>query len=271
MTNNISFPGLGLDLTVNRIAFTVFGRPIYWYAIIILTGFLVALCFVYFTSKKQGVEPDAVFDIGFWGLFFGIIGARIYYVIFDPDCLDGNILNIVKLWEGGLAIYGGIIAAVITAAIYCKTKKIPMLKTFDAVAPGLFIGQAIGRWGNFVNAEVYGGVTDSLFRMSINNAPGVHPLFLYESAWNIIGFLIVLLLRNKKRADGQVFFFYLLWYGTGRLFLEGMRQREYILYLIDGKLAVSQVVAAICIIVSLTAIILLDVMKNKKSNFKSDF
>lgn len=271
MTNNISFPGLGLDFTVNRVAFTLFERPIYWYAIIILTGFLVALAFVYFTCKKRGVEPDTVFDIAFWGLLFGIIGARIYYVIFDPDCLDGNLFNIVKIWEGGLAIYGGIIAAVITATVYCKAKKLPVFKTFDAVAPGLFIGQAVGRWGNFVNTEVYGGVTDSVFRMSINNAAGVHPLFLYESVWNIVGFLIVLFLRDRKKADGQVFFFYLLWYGTGRLFLEGMRQREYILYLIDGKLGISQAVAAICIIVSLIAIIILPKLKNKKSNLQSDF
>lgn len=253
MTNTIAFPALGLEFTINRIAFHIFSKPVYWYALIIMTGFLAALLFVSLTCKKRGVSPDTVFDIAFWGLIFGIIGARIYYVIFDKDCLDGNIFNIIKIWEGGLAIYGGIIAAVITAFVYCKLKKLPVLKTFDVFAPGLLIGQAVGRWGNFVNAEVYGRETDSFLRMSINSAAGVHPLFLYESIWNIVGLILILLFRDKKRADGQVFFFYTLWYGIGRLFLEGMRQPEYILYLIEGKLGISQAVSALIIIISAAA------------------
>lgn len=264
MINNISFPSLGLNLTINRIAFTILGKPVYWYAIFILSGFLLGLLFVYKTAKKQGVNPENVYDIAFWGLIFGIIGARIYYVIFDPDCLKGNILNIFKLWEGGLAIYGGIIAAIITAFVYCKIKKIPVLKTFDAVCPGLLIGQAVGRWGNFTNAEVFGKTTNSILGMSINGAHTVHPLFLYESLWNISGLIIILLFRSKKKADGQVFFFYLLWYGIGRLILEGMRQNEYILYLVDGKLGISQAVSAILIIVS----VILLFATYKKTNYK---
>ena len=255
MTNTIAFPGLGIELTVNRIAFHIFSHPVYWYALIIMTGFCIALAFVTQTGKKRGVSSDTVFDIAFWGLIFGIIGARIYYVIFDPDCLDGNIFNIVKIWEGGLAIYGGIIAAVIVAIVYCRKKQLPVLKTFDVFAPGLLIGQAVGRWGNFVNAEVFGRETDNILRMSINNEPAVHPLFLYESVWNVIGLIIILIFRDKKRADGQVFFFYTLWYGIGRLFLEGMRRSDYILYLIDGKLGISQAVSAIAIIISAVMII----------------
>ena len=257
MINNIAFPNLGIEFNVNRIAFHIFQKPIYWYAIIIMTGFLLALLFVSKTCKKRGVSPDTVFDIAFWGLIFGIIGARLYYVIFDPDCLEGNILNIVKLWEGGLAIYGGIIVAVITAVIYCRIKKLPVLKTFDVCAPGLLIGQAVGRWGNFVNAEVYGRETEVLFGMSINGAQCVHPLFLYESVWNVVGLILILLFRDKKKNDGQVFFFYTLWYAIGRLFLEGMRQPEYILYLIDGKLGISQAVSALIIVISAVAFIVL--------------
>lgn len=263
MTNTIAFPALGLEFTINRVAFHIFQKPIYWYAIIIMTGFILALLFVSKTCEKRGVSRDTVFDIAFWGLIFGIIGARIYYVIFDPDCLNGNILNIIKLWEGGLAIYGGIIAAVLTALIYCRMKKLPILKTFDVCAPGLLIGQAVGRWGNFVNAEVYGKETASLFRMSINSSAGVHPLFLYESVWNILGFIIILLFRDKKKADGQVFFFYTLWYGIGRLFLEGMRQPEYILYLIDGRLGISQAVSGVMIIFS---VIMLAMLQRRTKN-----
>lgn len=251
MTHNISFPALGLEFTINRIAFHIFGKPIYWYALIILSGFLIALAFVYNTGKKRGVDPESIFDIAFYGLIFGIIGARIYYVIFDPDCLSDGFWNIIKIWEGGLAIYGGIIAAVIVAIVYCKIKKKPVLKTFDVFAPGLFIGQAIGRWGNFVNAEVFGRETNSFLRMCIDSASGVHPLFLYESVWNVIGLIILLLFRDKKRADGQVFLFYILWYGIGRFFLEGMRQPEYILYAVNGKIGISQIVAVICITVSI--------------------
>ena len=266
MTNIIGFPNLGIEFNINRVAFTVFGKDIYWYALIILTGFALGLMLCYFTAKKRGVNPDNLFDVALYGLIAGIIGARIYYVIFDHDCLDGNILNIFKIWEGGIAIYGGIIGAAISTFIYCKAKKISFLKMIDAAAPGLLVGQAIGRWGNFVNAEVFGRETDSFFAMTINSSNGVHPLFLYESVWNFIGLILILLFRDKKRADGQVFFAYMLWYGVGRLFLEGMRQPEYILYLIDGVLGISQVVAFLFIVISVTAIIYL----GKKSKVIND-
>lgn len=265
MQNTIGFPGLGLEFNINRIAFTLLGRNVYWYALIILAGFVLGITFVHFTCEKRGVKKDHIFDIAFWGLIFGIAGARIYYCIFDPECLDGNILNVFKLWEGGLAIYGGIIAAVISTSVYCRLKKLPVLKTFDVCCPGLFIGQSIGRWGNFVNAEVFGGKTNSILRMTINGGGGVHPLFLYESLWNVAGLILLTLFRDKKKADGQVFFFYTLWYGIGRLFLEGMRQSEYILYLIDGVLGISQAVSALLIIISLFFMIFLSINAKKKN------
>ena len=257
MTNQIGFPALGLDFTIKRVAFHIFNIPIYYYALFILTGFLLGLLFVSLTCKKKGVESDTIFDVAFYGLIFGIIGARIYYCIFDPNAIKDSFWDIFKVWEGGLAIYGGIIGAAISTIIYCKKNKLSVLKVFDVACPGLLIGQSIGRWGNFVNAEVFGRETDSLLRMTINNNPGVHPLFLYESLWNILGFILLIIFRDKRKADGQVFFSYILWYGTGRLFLEGMRQEEYILWLIDQKVGISQVVAAICIILSVIAIVFL--------------
>lgn len=255
MTNTIGFPKLGIELDINRVAFEVFGRPIYWYALLIMTGFILAVLFVLATCKKRGLAEDHIFDIAFYGLLFGILGARLYYVLFDIDCLDGNILNFFKIWEGGLAIYGGIIAAVITAGVYCKIKKISILNTFDVCCPGLFIGQAIGRWGNFVNAEVYGKETSSVLGMTINGMGPYQPLFLYESLWNSLGFILLVIFRDKKTSDGQVFFGYILWYGIGRLLLEGMRQSEYILYVIDGVLGISQLVSAIAIIVAIVGFI----------------
>lgn len=258
MTNVISFPGLGnITFNVNRVAFTVFGRDIYWYALIILTGFLSGLCFAYNTAEKRGVKKEHVFDIAFWGLIIGIICARIYYVIFDSSSIDGNIMNVFKIWNGGLAIYGGIIGAVLTVIVYSKIYKLKTMNVFDVCTPGLIIGQIIGRWGNFVNAEVFGKETNILWRMSINGGEGVHPMFLYESLWNLLGLVLILKFRDKKKWDGQVFFFYIIWYGIGRFFMEGMRQEEYILWLIPDVLGISQLVALVAVAVGVCAFVLM--------------
>lgn len=242
MSNIIGFPGLGITLTVNRVAFTVFGKDIYWYALCILAGYLSGMAFVSATCKKRGVEPDSVFDICFYGLISGLICARIYYCIFDWKSI-GGFWGIFKIWEGGIAIYGAIIGAIGSTYLYCKKKKLNILRVFDVCVPGLFIGQIIGRWGNFFNTEVYGKATDCFLRMTINGGNGVHPLFLYEGIWNFVGLVILLMFRDKKNVDGRPFFFYIFWYSLGRLFLEGMRQTEYILYLIPGKVGISQAVA----------------------------
>ena len=262
MVNTIAFPGLGLSFTVNRIAFTVFSKPVFWYAICILSGFLLGFLFVSLTAKKQGINPDHIFDIAFWGLISAIVCARIYYCIFDWDSI-GGFWGIFKIWEGGIAIYGAIIGAILSTAIYCKVKKLSTLKLFDACCPGLFIGQIIGRWGNFFNAEVYGRETDSLLRMTINGGAGVHPLFLYEGIWNLIGLALLLLFKHRKKTDGQVFCFYIFRYSLGRLFLEGMRQSEYILYLIPNVLGISQVVAVVGIIAGIAGKIYLGIKAKK--------
>lgn len=257
MTNSIYFSNLHINLEVNRVAFSLFGLDIYWYAIIIVSGFLLGAWFCASSAKKRGVNPDDIWNIALYGLVFGIICARLYYVAFDFSEYKNDLLRIFNLRDGGIAIYGAIIGAVITAFVYCKRKKLPTRKVFDLCAPGLFIGQAIGRWGNFVNAEVYGKETKSLFAMSINMHPSVHPLFLYESVWNVIGLIIILLIRDKTKKDGQDFCFYIAWYSLGRLFLEGMRQPQYILYLIDGKVGISQAVAVVGILVGVVGFVLI--------------
>ena len=263
--NKISFPGLGINLNINPVAITLFGREIYWYAIMILTGFLLGMIFCMRSAKKRGINPDHVYDIALYGLIIGVICARIYYVIFDFKSFKDNLLDIFKIWEGGIAIYGAVIGAVATAYVYSRIKKLNAYEMFDICSPGLLIGQAIGRYGNFFNAEVYGHETDFFLGMSINGGAPVHPLFLYESMWNVLGLVIMLLLRDKKKAHGQVFYGYLLWYGAGRLVLEGMRQSEYILYAVDGVVGISQIVSALIVVFSSFMIIKLGKRKTDEN------
>lgn len=267
MTNIIGFPGLGLSFTINRAAFSLFGKDIYWYAIIIAAGFIIASAYVLSTCKKHGVSQDAIYDIAIGGLICGLIGARIYYVIFDFDSYRGSFFNIFKIWEGGIAIYGGIIGAAIFAFFYCRRKKLDTLNVFDVCAPGLLIGQSIGRWGNFVNAEVYGRQTNSFIRMTINGGEGVHPTFLYESLWCALGLVVLILLSRRKKFKGEIFFSYILWYSVGRIFFEGLRQTQYVLYLVKpsqnfGGIAISQAVALLFILSSV--IILFFLAKNDR-------
>lgn len=262
MMNNIAFPGLGLSFNINKVAFSIGQKEIYWYGILIAAGFLAAILFVCADCEKRDVKKDTVIDVALFGLIFGLLGARIYYVIFNFDSVKGSILNFFAVWEGGIAIYGGIIGAVISTFVYCKIKKLSVLKVFDVSAPGLLIGQIIGRFGNFVNAEVYGKETMLPWRMSINHGIGVHPLFIYEASWNLAGFIFLIHYRNRKKADGEIFFLYILWYALGRIWLEGMRQPEFILYLIPDTIGISQVVSAAAIIISAVALVKVRSKKN---------
>ena len=242
--NVISFPNLNLHMTINRVAFTIFDKPVYWYGIIIAVGFVLGVLYAFWRARKEGLPSDTVFDLVLWGLPTCIICARIFYVIGDPSVLAGGFWKIIAVWEGGIAIYGAIIGAVIVGVTYCKVKKLNMGTVFDVCAPGLMIGQIIGRWGNFVNAEVYGSPTDSLFAMSINGGVSVQPLFLYESVWMLIGLIGFL-----------IFALYVIWYGIGRAVLESFRQDEYILKLfgmpISQVTAVLTVAAAVCVLIYL--------------------
>lgn len=228
MTNTISFNKLGIfDLEINRVAIdNIFGTgiDIYWYAIIITFGMILAISFCMWQSKKFGFTSDELLDVCLWGVPCALIGARLYFVIFMLDHFD-SLWDMINFRNGGLAIYGGIIAAFIVGLVYCKIKKKNALALFDLASFGFFIGQSIGRWGNFVNAEAYGSVTDLPWGMSINGAEAVHPTFIYESLWNLIGFLIAfIVIKRVKKEHGEIFCFYMGWYGLGRAFIEGLRQ-----------------------------------------------
>ncbi len=268
--NPIVFPGLGLELNINRVAFSVFGKDIYWYGIIIACGFILAVTYCYYNAKRFGIVKDRVIDFILFAAPGGIIGARIYYVVFylslyrNPDG-SFNWGKAISIWDGGLAIYGGVIAAIIILLIFCAVNKIKFLAFADLGSYGLFIGQAIGRWGNFCNQEAYGGPTTLPWRMGLTVAGEyieVHPTFLYESLWNLVGLAFAhFVLRKHRKFDGQVFLFYLSWYGLGRLWIEGMRTDS--LYLFNTGIRVSQLLAGICFVIA-GALLLVLTIKLKK-------
>lgn len=259
-THIISFPGLGIDeFEINDVAFTIFGRSVAWYGIIVTTAIIVVCTYIFIRAKKSGFVVDDILDYFIYSIVFGIIGARLYYVLFygldkyivsDGSFLEnlgGTLYNIIGVWNGGLAIYGGLIAVVLTVIVVSKIKKLSWLRMLDIAGHAAMLGQAIGRWGNFMNAEAHGSETDIFCRMGIKLSSGVtayyHPTFLYESLWNIIGFIVIeVLIRKKKhKYDGQVFLWYFAWYGFGRMFIEGLRTDS--LYLGSTEIRVSQLLA----------------------------
>lgn len=249
----ITFPMLGEGFAITTpSSFTVFGLTIHWYGVIIAIGFILAYLYVSKFCKRVGLTGDDLIDFVLCAVPAGVVGARIYYVIFDPGYLTGDFWRIFRIWEGGLAIYGGIIGAVIALLICARVKKIHAGAVLDAAGPGLLIGQAVGRWGNFMNREAFGSETDIFCRMGLTNAAGstiyVHPTFLYESLWNLIGLLIIhfMVKAGKRKYDGQVFAFYIAWYGLGRMFIEGLRTDS--LYFFSTGLRVSQVLAGLTLL-----------------------
>ena len=250
MTNRITFPILGLEFNINRVAISIFGFDIYWYALIITTGILAGYFYALRQGKKQGIPGDVFSEILLIGIPSAIISARAYYVLSKWDYYSENVTEIFNLRAGGIAIYGAIIGAVIAVLIYCKIKKINTLRIFDIGAVSLLIGQSIGRWGNFVNAEAYGYETDFIFKMGIYSDIAkefiyYHPTFLYESLWNLLGAIILSVLNKKKKVDGLIFFLYIFWYGLGRFFIEGLRTDS----LMAGNFRLSQIVAALSVII----------------------
>ena len=253
MINTVTFPGLGLEFELNRVAFSIFGHNIYWYGVIIAVGFLLAVCYGLWRAPRFAMDPDVITDAIFVVVPSAIIGARAYYVIFNPSiCFDANgafsLYRMVAFWDGGLAIYGGVIATVLSALAFCKVRKVNFWNGMDITVYGLLIGQMIGRWGNFVNVEAYGGVTGLPWRMCsasiandlwrdelleteaayqsvIDGTLGVHPTFLYESLWNLLGFIlmVVIVRRWGRKFNGQMFLSYVIWYGLGRAVIEGLR------------------------------------------------
>lgn len=249
--NNISFPHLNISFNINPVALDLpFLGGVRWYGIIITLGILLGFWYASVVAKREGINPDNITDILIYALPVSVIFARTYYVVFSWESYKDRLFDVFKIWEGGIAIYGAVIGAVLTAWIYCRVKKLNVLKIFDVCCMGLMIGQIIGRWGNFVNAEAFGGYCDYIWGMSINGANPVHPTFLYESLWNLCGLLILSKLHKKRPFYGYTFFAYLGWYGTGRYFIEGLRTDS--LYL--GGMRVSQLVAIVCVVFSVLAL-----------------
>lgn len=226
MTNYIGFPKLNLQFNINPIAFSIGDISVRYYGIIIAVGLVIAAIVCSVLAKKDDLDPDVITDIVLFGAPTGIICARLYYVIFNWAEYKGDLKSIFAIWNGGLAIYGGIIGAVLAAYIYLRIKKLNALKVLDICVIGLLIGQAIGRWGNFVNAEAYGSLTNLPWGMVVTSPMSqimVHPTFLYESLWNIIGLIGILIYRKHKKFHGEIFLLYIAWYGIGRCWIEGLR------------------------------------------------
>ena len=224
--NNIGFPGLGLEFNINPVAVRIGSFSIYWYGIIIILAIIAAYFYAIKEAKRIGFDTETVSDVLLVALPSAIICARLY-VAFSWSSYASNPLDIFKIWEGGIAIYGAVIGAVIAVLIYCKVCKKSFMDIADIGMPAVLLGQAIGRWGNFVNCEAYGSETLLPWRMQIWESPekmiSVHPTFFYESVWNLVGFLILFALRKHKPFKGFMLWGYMLWYGIGRFFIEGLR------------------------------------------------
>lgn len=255
MRQMIEFPKMGINLDINRIAFSMGNIDIYWYGVIIALGFLLATIYACKRSKDFSLKENDILD----GLLvvapIAIICARIYYVAFTWDNYKNDLSSIFKIWEGGIAIYGAIIGGIIAIIIYAKFKKLNVLDLLDLGAISVLIGQFIGRWGNFVNGEAFGSQTDMPWGMVIGTSSvAVHPTFLYESLWNAAGFVLLHFYSKHRKFKGEMTALYFLWYGIGRSMIEGLRTDS--LYIPGTSIRVSQVFAIITAIVSIVILIL---------------
>ena len=271
MTMNINFPNLGIYLENVGKTVSVFGFEIAYYGMIIGLSVVAGILMASHIAKKTNQNPDIYYDLAIYAVIFSVIGARLYYVIFSWEYYKDDLLSIFNLREGGLAIYGAVIAAVITVAVFCKIKKLSFGVLVDTAVPGLVLGQLMGRWGNFFNREAFGEYTDSLFAMQLpldavrssdvtdmmrSNIQvideisyiQVHPTFLYESLWNLGVLLVLLWWRKYKKFDGEILLMYLFGYGVGRFWIEGLRTDQ--LLIPNTGIAVSQVLALVLVFVS---------------------
>lgn len=270
-TADISFVHLGITIDHLQNSISIFGFRIAFYGIIIGFGILAGLWVATRDAKRRGQDPDIYLDFVLYAIIISIMGARIYYVIFDWDNYKDDLLQILNLRAGGLAIYGGVIGAVITLIVYARVKKLSFFSLADTGCLGLITGQIIGRWGNFFNCEAFGGYTDSLFAMRIRRALvnenmiskellnhlivrdgveyiQVHPTFFYESIWNLCVLAFMLWYRKRKRFDGEMLFIYLLGYGLGRVWIEGLRTDQLIFF--STGIPVSQALSLILVVIS---------------------
>ncbi len=264
MIKVISFPNLGLEFNVNRVAFSIGSFNVYWYGIIIATGLMLALLYGARECKKVALNPDDYFNMVLLSIPTAIIFARLYYVIFSFDLYKDDLLSVFDIRSGGLAIYGGVIGTFLVIFFYCRKKYIKLGIPLDMLAIGLLIGQSIGRWGNFVNGEAFGSYTTLPWAMTIKSgsytvAECVHPTFLYESLWNVLGLILLLIYKKRKKFEGELFSLYMIWYGLGRMLIEGLRADS--LYI--GSIRVSQLLSLL-ILISGIVIIVINRVKIKK-------
>jgi len=248
--NKVGFPGLRPEpFTINRVAFYIGGKAIFWYGIIIATGLICGIIYCILEARMVKVKLITMLDLICIQIISAVIGARLYFVLFNLHYFS-SVADAFKIWEGGIAIYGAIIGGGLATWVYCKIKKVPIMKILDIAVVALILGQAIGRWGNFVNVEAYGGITELPWRMEVYDFLGrvkeaVHPTFLYESLWCIIGFVVLLFYKKKKKFEGELFLIYGIWYSFGRFWIEGLRQ-DSLPYNADFK--ISQILSLIIFI-----------------------
>ena len=259
----ISFPDLGLKFNISPtlFEFELFGAEfsIKWYGVLIAIGFLLAILYAMRRTKDFGIDPDRMIDVVLVSALFAFLGARLYYVLFSEDAAQyfANPISILYVWQGGLAIYGGVIMAFVTGIWMCRVRRVSTLGMFDVGGIGFLIGQGIGRWGNFFNQEAYGantslpwGMTGSIIKTGLNGAvenqaSPVHPTFLYESLWCLLGFLVLHFVSKKAYTfKGKIFAMYIMWYGTGRFVIEGLRADS----LYFGQIRISQLLAAVSVL-----------------------
>lgn len=269
--NDIAFPNLGIYLHNVPKEFTVFGFSIALYGVVIAVGMMLGVAIAVYDRKSRGLSEEAIWDCALIGIPSGIIGARIYYVIFSWDFYKDNLLEMINIRHGGLAIYGGVLGAIISVYIYCRVKKEDFFEVWDSIALGFLVGQSLGRWGNFFNREVFGGYTDNIFAMRLpieavrgrdivpalaatigagENFIQVHPTFLYESMWNLALLILLFSYRKHKKFSGEIMCLYLAGYGVGRFLIESIRTDQ--LYVPGTTVPVSMVVAAVLTITALS-------------------
>lgn len=270
--NTVSFPSLNIEFPVYNTAFTIFGYEIKWYGIIITIGLFLAVIYCFKRMKKFGIDDDRAIDVVMVGFVGAIVCARLYYVFLEWDSYKNDLSKIFSVHSGGLAIYGGLIGAVLFGAVMAKIRKVRLMPLLDLAGMGFLIGQGVGRWGNFFNHECFGSNTsmpwgmtspkiqaqikataDEIFAstgVAVDPSLPVHPCFLYESLWCLLGFLILHLYSKHRKFDGEIFFMYIGWYGLGRVFIEGLRTDS----LMVGHIRISQLVAGVCVVISIAAI-----------------
>ncbi|MDY3846123.1 MAG: prolipoprotein diacylglyceryl transferase [Eubacteriales bacterium] len=270
--STISFPGLGIgEFNLDSVAFKVGSLTVAWYGIILTLGIIGAIAYLVYRRKYCNMSLDDIIDFALVVVPMGILGGRLYYVLTSLEKYH-SFYDVIAIWNGGLAIYGAIIGGATGVILMCYIKKRNFFAIADCICPGVLIGQILGRWGNFFNGEAFGYETDIFCRMGVRNSLTygqtmyVHPTFLYESLWNLLGLVLINLFFKHKKYNGQIFFMCFAWYGFGRMFIEGLRADSLYIF---GSIRISQLVGGICFVV-FGGLLLYNLIREKMKNKKSD-